>query len=66
VQDGPRDDQEAINALIHAYVACKLALEALPLLPDSVRDAVRGPVTELCRIVEPELERLEAGSTTKG
>jgi hypothetical protein len=55
------DDDSAIAALIRAYVACRLAIEALPELPADIRAAVTEPVTTLCHIVGPELDRLEPG-----
>jgi hypothetical protein len=55
-------DNDAVQALINAYVACKLAMDALPHLPDDVRAAVEEPVTALCRVVGPEVERLRPGS----
>jgi hypothetical protein len=51
---------EAVQALIRASIACEIALEALPGLPEEVRDAVQAPIAELCRIVRPALEAIEA------
>ncbi|HEY3542911.1 MAG TPA: hypothetical protein VGK79_10240 [Gaiellaceae bacterium] len=51
------EGDKAVSALIRAYVACKVALDALPDLPESLRDAVEPPVQELCRVVGPALER---------
>lgn len=53
--------EDAVAALIRAYVACRVALEALPDLPAGLREVVEAPVQELCRIVGPEVERLQAG-----
>jgi hypothetical protein len=57
-------DSEAVQALIKAYVACQLALEVLDDLPEHVREAVSEPVQALCRVVGPEVERLNSGSET--
>jgi hypothetical protein len=54
----PAYDDDALQALIRAYVACRVAIDALPALPDDVRIAVEGAVTTFCRVVEPELERV--------
>jgi hypothetical protein len=53
-----------MTALIQAYVACKVALEALPRLPAAIRTDVEAPVSELCRVVGPALERIQPGSTS--
>ena len=52
-------DSEALNALIRAYVACRLAIEALPDLPKDIRRIVEEPVTALCDVVGPEIKRLD-------
>jgi hypothetical protein len=54
----PANDSPAVQALVRAYVACRLALDAVPDLPDDLRHAVEGPVKTLCRLVGPELERV--------
>jgi hypothetical protein len=40
-----------MNALVRAEAACRVALGALPQLPEDVREAVSGPLTEFCNIV---------------
>ena len=55
------DNDSAIEALVRAYIACRLAIEALPDLPADIRAAVTEPVTTLCHIVGPELDRLKPG-----
>jgi hypothetical protein len=52
---------EKINALIHLEVACRLALEALPDLPDETAQALRDPVQTLCEITGRELDRMNPG-----
>jgi hypothetical protein len=50
---------EAVQALIRAVVACEVALEALPHLPEDLRRLAQPPVQELCRIVQPALEAIQ-------
>ena len=57
----PVYDETALQALVRAYVACRLAIDVLPQLPDDIRAAVEEPVAALCRIVGPELERVKPG-----
>jgi hypothetical protein len=54
-------DDEGLQALFRAFVACRLALDALPELPRDIRDVVDGPIRTLCETVGPELERLSPG-----
>jgi hypothetical protein len=54
-------DTPAVKALVQAYVACRLAIEVLPDLPDDVRAEVSEPVTTLCHAVGPALERIRPG-----
>jgi len=56
--EGSRLD-EAVQALIRAVAACEVALEALPHLPDDLRNLAQAPVEELCRIVRPALEAIQ-------
>lgn len=53
--------EEATQALVRAYIACRLAVEALPDLPAEIRSAVAEPVESLCDVVGPALERLRPG-----
>ena len=57
------EGDKAVSALIRAYVACKVALDALPDLPESLREVVEPPVRELCSVVGPALERTRPEST---
>ena len=57
----PAYDEPAFQALVRAYVACRLAVDVLPQLPGDIREAVEGPVTALCNVVGPELERVRPG-----
>jgi hypothetical protein len=45
------DDAE--QALVRAYVACKLALESVDDLPRETAAAVEEPIREFCRRLEP-------------
>jgi hypothetical protein len=56
VTEGVYDD-DAFNGLLRAYIACQLAVESLPRLPEDVRAAVDEPIRRLCEVVGPELER---------
>ena len=51
--DQLRDD--AANALVQAYVACKIALDALPDLPADVREDAERPLHDFCDAVGPAL-----------
>lgn len=44
---------DAEQALVRAYVACKLALEAVDDLPRETAEAVEEPIREFCRRLEP-------------
>ena len=50
-----------VQALIRAYVACRVAMDALPDLPRSLVLEVEDAVTRLCHTVGPELERRHPG-----
>ena len=54
---------EALQALIKLEVACRLALESLPALPEQAEHALRDPIEELCRLTQRELERVQPGFT---
>jgi hypothetical protein len=51
-------DEEALDALIKLEVACGLALESLPKLPNETEAALRGHIETLCDVAERELKRL--------
>jgi len=55
------EDDAAIQALIRAYIACRLAIDALPDLPEDLRHEVFQPVKALCDTVGPALERRQPG-----
>jgi hypothetical protein len=57
--DSTYDD--ATRALIRAYIECRLAIEALPELPQEIQAVVAEPINSLCHIVGPALERLSPG-----
>lgn len=50
-----------IQALIRAYVACRVAMDALRDLPQELILEVEDAVTRLCHAVGPELERRHPG-----
>ena len=54
---------EALQALIKLEVACRLALDSLPALPQRADHALRDAIEELCRLTERELERMQPGFT---
>ena len=45
-----------VEALIRAYVACRVAMDALPDLPDAVVLEIDDAVTRLCHAVGPALD----------
>lgn len=57
----PAYDETAFEALVRAYIACRLAIEALPALPLDIREVVEEPVAALCNTIGPELERIKPG-----
>ena len=46
--------QKQILALIRLEIACQVALEALPELPDDTEQALRDHVQELCDVTGAE------------
>ena len=48
-----------LEALIKMEVACRLALESLPRLPQETEDALRRHIETLCEVTERELTRLK-------
>ncbi|HEV2593326.1 MAG TPA: hypothetical protein VGU02_15695 [Gaiellaceae bacterium] len=50
-----------VQALIRAYVACRVAMDALSDLPRELVLEVEDAVTKLCHTVGPELERRHPG-----
>ncbi len=66
-------DDPKVDALIRLQVACRLALDALPSLPEDTQGALREPVQKLCSVTEKQLDELrpgwsreEAGSSPAG
>jgi hypothetical protein len=58
---GEEFDESRLQALIKMEVACRLALESLPELPQETEEALREPIGTLCEITEREIERLRPG-----
>ena len=50
-----------VQALIRAYIACRVAMDALSDLPPAIVLEVEDAVTRLCHTVGPELERRYPG-----
>lgn len=50
-----------VQALIRAYVACRVAMDALPDLPGDIVLEVEDAVTRLCHTVGPALEQRYPG-----
>jgi hypothetical protein len=50
-----------VQALIRAYVACRVAMDAMPDLPPTILLDVEDAVTKLCHAVGPELQRRHPG-----
>jgi hypothetical protein len=50
-----------VQALIRAYVACRVAMDALPDLPRDIVLEVEDAVTRLCHTVGPALEQRYPG-----
>jgi hypothetical protein len=59
--DGQETMDAEVQALIRAYVACRVAMDALPDLPSQITLEVEEAVTKLCHAVGPELERRHPG-----
>jgi hypothetical protein len=57
----PESPDPQVQALIKLEVACHLALEALPGLPDETEQALREPVQRLCDVTGTELDRIDPG-----
>jgi hypothetical protein len=49
---------EAEQALVRAFVACNIALEALSGLPAETIEVVEEPLREFCRCLAPFVEHL--------
>jgi hypothetical protein len=56
-------DEKTVEALIKMEVACRLALESLPKLPNETEQALRHHIETLCEVTERELKRLQPGYT---
>lgn len=56
-------DENTVEALIKMEVACRLALESLPKLPDETERALRQHIESLCEMTERELNRLRPAYT---
>jgi hypothetical protein len=49
---------DAEQALVRAYVACRMALESIGDLPPETADAVTKPAHEFCEALEPYVGHL--------
>jgi hypothetical protein len=54
-----RPSENRLQALIKLEVACRLALESLPELPQETEEALREPIQTLCDVTGRELENLQ-------
>jgi hypothetical protein len=54
-----RPSENRLQALIKLEVACRLALESLPELPQETEEALREPIQTLCAVTGRELENLQ-------
>ena len=59
-------DEKTLEALIKMEVACRLALESLPKLPQQTEDALRRHIETLCDVTERELTRLKPDFARSG
>jgi hypothetical protein len=59
----PPYDEKTLDALIKMEVACRLALESLPKLPNETEQALRRHIETLCEVTEHELKRLQSTYT---
>ena len=51
---------DAEQALVRAYIACRLAFESISDLPAETADAVTEPIHEFCQALEPYVGHLMA------
>ena len=51
---------DAEQALVRAYVACRLALDSIADLPAETADAVTEPIRAFCHALEPYVGHLTA------
>jgi hypothetical protein len=58
-------DEKTVEALIKMEVACRLALESLPKLPNATEEALRRHIETLCEVTERELKRLQPTYTRR-
>jgi hypothetical protein len=49
---------DAQQALVRAYIACRLALDSIPNLPAETAEAVADAIREFCRKLEPFVEHV--------
>jgi hypothetical protein len=49
---------DAQQALVRAYIACRLALDSIPNLPAETARAVADPIREFCGKLEPFVDHL--------
>ena len=52
--------EDAEQALVRAYIACRLALESISDLPAETAEAVTDPIHEFCQALEPYVGHLTA------
>ena len=57
--ENTENTENILEALIKIEVACRLALESLPKLPNETQQALRHHIETLCEVTERELTRLQ-------
>jgi hypothetical protein len=60
----PADHQAKVNALIQLEVACRIALDALPVLEGETVQKLRDHIQALCDVSGAELDRISPGWRT--
>jgi hypothetical protein len=54
----PADHETQVDALIQLEVACRIALDALPVLEGETEQKLRGHAQALCDLSGAELDRI--------
>ena len=58
--------EDAQEALVRAYIACRLALESIPNLPAETAKAAADPIREFCRKLEAFVDHLADRDSLRG
>jgi hypothetical protein len=57
----PADHETRVNALIQLEVACRIALDALPVVDGETERKLRDHIQALCDVSGAELDRISPG-----